>query len=76
MVVLVDLDEDESIQPHDAMHDPNHDYSLMQRHEIKHEEPEYQDERPNPNVNSFSQALASYPYANRHLVNHHKLLPY
>lgn len=71
MVVLVDLDSQGSTQPYHTGHDLHTSYTVLEKHEVKHEEPLYQDERPNPNVNSFSQALGSYPYA---LATHHESL--
>ena len=63
MVVLVDLNQDELNEPfnNNAGPDFNRSLSLLQKHTVEPQQPDYEDERPNPNVNAFSQALGSYP---------------
>ena len=62
MVVLLDLNQDELHTPYHAGHELSRRFPLLQKHEVEtRRQPDYEDERPNPNVNAFSQALGSYP---------------
>lgn len=75
MVVFVDLDDDVSDDPHA---DPNAPcgFSSLRKHHLGNkvtakvtangEDDENVEERPNPNINSFSAALGAYPYVRPH----------
>lgn len=64
MVVLLDLDQDEIEGPFHTGSDFRSHYPLTEMHAP---DPEYtadeEEARPNPNINSFSEALGCYPYA-------------
>lgn len=66
MVVFVDLEDDISNDPNDPR-----EFSSLRRHHLADKvttkvtangDDESTEERPNPNVNSFSAALGAYPY--------------
>ena len=70
MVVFVDLDNDVSDDPHADPNEPR-GFSSLRKHRLgdkvtANAPPNGNDgnseERPNPNINSFSAALGAYPY--------------
>lgn len=70
MVVFVDLEDDLSDDPHANPNDPRAFSSLRKHHlgdkvtakPTAKDDDENIEERPNPNLNSLTAALAAYPY--------------
>ncbi|KAL9136608.1 MAG: hypothetical protein Q9175_002168, partial [Cornicularia normoerica] len=69
MVVFVDLEDDVPDDPHADPHEPR-GFSSLRKHHLGDKvtakatatgDDENVDERPNPNINSFSAALGAYP---------------
>lgn len=81
MVVFVDLEDDVPDDPHADPNEPR-GFSSLRKHHLGDKstaevtangDDEHVEERPNPNINSFSAALGAYPYVRPPFFGHNGL---